>query len=37
MVSGYANGRIDHPLYEQVCTQNTGFAEAVQAGNLLYG
>lgn len=28
-VSGYANGTTDHPTYEQVCSQTSGFAEAV--------
>ncbi len=27
--AGYANGRIENPTYEQVCYENTGFAEAV--------
>lgn len=27
---GYANGNIDHPTYEQVCTKTTGFAETVE-------
>lgn len=26
---GYANGHIDNPTYEQVCTDRTGFAETV--------
>lgn len=28
--TGYANGNIDHPSYEQVCYNNTGHAEAVK-------
>lgn len=28
--SGYANGNIENPTYEQVCSGKTGFAEAVQ-------
>lgn len=27
---GYANGKVDNPTYEQVCQDNTGFAEAVK-------
>ncbi|WP_455628466.1 peptide-methionine (R)-S-oxide reductase MsrB [Parabacteroides chinchillae] len=27
---GYANGNIDNPTYEQVCTDKTGFAETVK-------
>ena len=29
-VSGYANGRMENPTYEEVCSDTTGFAEAVQ-------
>lgn len=27
---GYANGNTDNPTYEQVCRENTGFAETVR-------
>ena len=29
-VLGYANGRVERPTYEQVCSDTTGFAEAVR-------
>jgi peptide-methionine (S)-S-oxide reductase len=29
-VSGYANGKTDHPTYEDVCTGTTGHTEAIQ-------
>ncbi len=28
--SGYSNGNIDNPTYQQICTGNTGHAEVVQ-------
>lgn len=28
--SGYANGKVENPTYEQVCSDNTGFAETVR-------
>ncbi|QNP48925.1 peptide-methionine (S)-S-oxide reductase MsrA [Diaphorobacter aerolatus] len=28
--SGYANGHVDHPTYEQICDGNTGHAEVVK-------
>jgi peptide-methionine (S)-S-oxide reductase len=30
VVSGYANGHVDNPTYEQVCSGTTGYAEAIQ-------
>lgn len=31
---GYANGNIQNPTYEQVCSDNTGFAETVKVDYL---
>ncbi len=30
VVSGYSGGRLDNPTYQQVCSETTGHAEAVQ-------
>lgn len=30
VIAGYANGNIENPTYEQVCYEDTGFAESVQ-------
>ena len=30
VVSGYANGNVENPTYEQVCSNTTGFAETIR-------